>query len=213
MMRSASRIAGVLLPVLMACADTAANQEPTHAPVPAPPAETAVAGSEDSAYRLLAARRTSTLELELNAAAEAGFRIVTVTWGEAPILVTHPGDRNETMILLERADRSQRYSYRVIAAAREDNLEAALNEAGAEGFHVRAVARRVIILERDEAAAAVPIEYRVVTTTRVSTLEAEIAAAAGAGYAPVGIRPPYPIEGLVAILSRTRSDMTPATTR
>lgn len=209
-MRSVSRIGGLLLPVLMACADAAAAQEPTDAPAHALPAETAAPGSGGPAYRFLAARRAPTLERELNAAAEAGFRVVTVTWGEEGI-VPFPGDRNETMVLLEGQDGPQRFSYRVMYATTEKTLETALNEAGAEGFLVRAVARRVVVLERGEAEEAVPIEYRVVTTTRISTLEAEIAAAAGAGYAPVGIRPPFAIEGLVAILSRPRSDTTPAT--
>ncbi len=210
-MRSVSRTGGLLLPVLMACADAAAVQEPTDAYARASSAETAPPpGSEGPAYRFLAARRASTLERELNAAAEAGFRVVTVTWGQDGI-VPFPGDRNETMVLLEGQDGPQRFRYRVMYATTEKTLEAALNKAGTEGFLVRAVARRAIILERGEAEEAVPIEYRVVTTTRISTLEAEIAAAAGAGYAPVGIRPPFAIEGLVAILSRPRSDTTPAT--
>lgn len=84
---------------------------------------------------------------------------------------------------------------------RESQIEARLNEAGEAGYRVREVGTSVI-MERDEAADPVATDYRVVTTTRVGTLEAEMAAAGRDGYRPVGLAPPASIEGLVAILSR-----------
>lgn len=161
---------------------------------------------DGSPYKVLATRRASTLERELNAAAAVGYRLQTLTWSSGGTLwgvIPIPGDRKEMMAILARTAQPARLSYRVVAATdeRESTLEARLNEAGEAGFRVREVGTS-IILERDEAADPVATEFRVVTTTRVGTLEAEIAAAGRDGYRPVGLTPPFMIEGLVAILAR-----------
>ena len=173
----------------------------------APVEQTSEADADDgSVYKVLATRRASTLERELNAAAAVGYRLQTLTWrvgGGAWGFLPIPGDRREMMAIVARTARPGRFSYRVVAARdeAESKLEARLNEAGEAGFRVREIGTSVI-LERDEAADPVATEFRVVTTSRIATLEAEIAAAGRDGYRPVGLTPPAPIEGLVAILSR-----------
>ena len=160
----------------------------------------------DGSYKVLATRRASTLERELNAAAAVGYRLQTLTWrvgGSLWGIVPLPGDRREMMAIVARTAQPARFSYRVVPARdeTESKLEARLNEAGEAGFRVREVGTSVI-LERDEAADPVAREFRVVTTSRLRTLETEIAAAGRDGYRPVGLTPPSAIEGLVAILSR-----------
>ena len=172
----------------------------------APGAHTSEADADDRSFKVLATRRASTLERELNAAAAVGYRLQTLTWrvgGLAWGVLPIPGDRREMMAIVARTAQPARFSYRVVAATdeAESKLEARLNEAGEAGFRVREVGTSVI-LERDEAADPVATEFRVVTTTRIGTLEAEIAAAGRDGYRPVGLIPPSAIEGLVAILSR-----------
>ena len=170
-------------------------------------AHTAAADADDrSVYKVLATRRASTLERELNEAAAVGYRLQTLTWRVGGMLwgvVPLPGDRREMVAILTRTAQPRRFSYRVVAVTdeRESQIEARLNEAGEAGYRVREVGTSVI-LERDEAADPVATDYRVVTTTRVGTLEAEMAAAGRDGYRPVGLAPPASIEGLVAILSR-----------
>ena len=167
-----------------------------------PSADAAGADGDDRSYKVLATRRASTLERELNAAAAAGYRLETLTWRVGGILPL-PGDRREMMAIVARNARPARFSYRVVPARdeAESKIEARLNEAGEAGYRVREVGTSVI-LERDEAADPVATEFRVVTTSRIDTLEAEIAAAGHDGYRPVGLLPPAAIEGLVAILSR-----------
>ena len=174
----------------------------------APGAHTAEADAGDrSVYKVLATRRASTLERELNAAAAVGYRFQTLTWpvggGGVFAAIPLPGDRREMMAIVARTAQPARFSYRVVAARGEleSALEARLNQVGEAGYRVREVGTSVI-LERDEAADPVATEFRVVTTSRISTLEAEIAAAGRDGYRPVGLTPPAAIEGLVAILAR-----------
>jgi hypothetical protein len=186
-----------------------AKQETGAAPPGQPTVEEA-SNPDDVAYRVLATRRASTLEHELNEAALSGYRFLAATWGAPSGLVPFPGDCNETMVLVGREGAPEGFSYRVVPAGNEAPLEAELNEAGAQGFRVRAVARRMIILERHQTVVGA-LQYRVVTTTRVATLEAEIAEAVKAGYEVAGMRPPYMVEGLVAILSRPRGVPAPTT--
>ena len=173
----------------------------------APGARTSEAVADDgSVYKVLATRRASTLERELNAAAAVGYRFQTLTWrvgGGGVFGIPLPGDRREMMAIVARTAQPGRFSYRVVAARDETEsaLEARLNQVGEAGYRVREVGTSVI-LERDEAADPAATEFRVVTTSRISTLEAEIAAAGRDGYRPVGLAPPAPIEGLVAILAR-----------
>ena len=159
-----------------------------------------------SEYKVLATRRASTLERELNAAAAVGYRFEALTWRVGGTLwgvVPIPGDRKEMMAIVARIARPGRFSYRVVAVwdEAESRIEAGLNAAGEAGYRVREVGTSVI-LERDEAADPIATDFRVVTTTRVGTLEAEMAAAGRDGYRPVGLAPPGMIEGLVAVLSR-----------
>ena len=171
-------------------------------PAALPSAEAAGADADDRSYKVLATRRASTLERELNAAAADGYRLQTLTWRVGRV-VPLPGDRREMMAIVARTGQAARFSYRVVAARdeAESKIEARLNEVGEAGYRVREVGTSVI-LERDEAVDPVSTEYRVVTTSRIETLEAEIAAAGHDGYRPVGLLPPAAIEGLVAILSR-----------
>ena len=173
------------------------------AALPSADAAGADADADDRSYKVLATRRASTLERELNAAAAAGYRLETLTWRVGGLL-PFPGDRREMMAIVARSAQPARFSYRVVAARdeAESKIEARLNEVGQAGYRVREVGTSVI-LERDEAADPVAREFRVVTTSRIDTLEAEIAAAGHDGYRPVGLLPPGgAIEGLVAILSR-----------
>ena len=157
---------------------------------------------DNLSYRVLATRRAATLERELNEAAEGGFRLHEFTWRDCDYgdLPPFPGDRCELMVVVVRDARAGRYRYRVLRRSREASLESALNEAAEAGFRTRALGQ-AIILERDDAGAR-PEQYLVVTTSKISTLEAEIAAALHDGYAMVGMLPPAPVEGLVAVLSR-----------
>ena len=123
----------------------------------APGAHTTEADADDrSVYKVLATRRASTLERELNAAAAVGYRLQTLTWrvgGGAWGFLPLPGDRREMMAIVACTARPARFSYRVVAARdeAESELEARLNEAGEAGYRVREVGTSVI-LERDEAA-------------------------------------------------------------
>jgi hypothetical protein len=83
-------------------------------------------------YRLLATNKTSTMQKELQEAADAGFQYVGQTVFESAF----GGD--EVVCILERdpSATATRYEYKLLATNRTSTLEKELKEAGAAGFAV-----------------------------------------------------------------------------
>lgn len=138
-------------------------------------------------YRVLATTRTSTMQKEMSAAAAEGYRFVDVMGGETAF------GGNEVVTLMQRsASGTARYEYRLLAASRTSTMQTELQEAANAGFDF--VGQTVfeslfggkevtIILERDTSAPAVARhEYRLVATSRTSTLQKELDQLGQAGY-------------------------------
>ena len=142
-------------------------------------------------HRVLATRRTSTMENELNEAAEAGFRFQAVMGGETAF------GGNEVVVVVSRAATTRgRYSYKLLATRKTSTMQKELQEAADQGFHYRGQTvfstrfggkEVVAILERDKDAEPESFEYKLFATTRTSTLQKELQAAGSAGYELVGM--------------------------
>ena len=142
-------------------------------------------------HRVLATRRTSTMENELNEAAEAGFRFQAVMGGETAF------GGNEVVVVVSRGAATRgRYAYKLLATQKTSTMQKELQEAADQGFHYRGQTvfstrfggkEVVAILERDKDAEPESFEYRLFATTRTSTLEKELRAAGRAGYELVGM--------------------------
>jgi hypothetical protein len=159
-------------------------------------------------FRVLATTRTSTLEKELNEAAEAGYRFSTAMGGETAI-----GGKEVVAVVSRTGAPGGRYSYKLLATNRTSTMERELREAADAGFEYRAQTifnslmggqEIVVILERDKDSAE-RNDYRLVATSRTSTLEKELGQAGEAGYTIVGMTVAKTAIGgneVVAILKR-----------
>jgi hypothetical protein len=143
-------------------------------------------------YRVLATTRTSTMEKEMNAAADAGFRFRHAMGGE-----TGAGGK-EVVAVMERAGGpGPRYQYRLLATNRTSTMQREMQEASEAGFDFvgqtvfeSAFGGREVacILERVADNRARPqYLYRLLATTRTSTMEKELQAAAAEGFEVVGL--------------------------
>jgi hypothetical protein len=141
-------------------------------------------------YRVLATSKTSTMEKELNGAAEAGFRFQSVMGGDTAF----GGD--EVVIVMTKDPARGRYAYRLLATARTSTMQRELQQAAEAGYHYRGQTvfstafggdEVVVILERDQDAPLQAFEYRLVATSRTSTLQKELAEVGAAGYEVVGM--------------------------
>jgi hypothetical protein len=159
--------------------------------------------------RVLATNRTSTLEKELNQAAEAGFRFMAVMGGETV------GGNEVVAVMTRTGPGAGRYLYKLLATSRTSTMEKELREAAEAGFEYRGQTvfetvfggqEVIVILERDKDTTE-RSDYRLLATTRTSTLEKELLDAGAAGYAIVGMTVAKTAIGgkeLVAIVKRSR---------
>ena len=143
-------------------------------------------------YRVLATSKTSTLEKELNEAAEAGFRFSFVMGGETAI----GGSEGVAVVTKTKTGQGGRYAYKLLATSKTSTMQKELQEASDAGFEYRDQTvfkstfggqEVVCILERDKEAATRRYDYKLLATSKTSTLEKELREAGQAGYEVLGM--------------------------
>ncbi len=196
-MRRPFRSTNVLLSVTIACVFAAA-------------ALAQIAPAVD--HRVLATSKTSTMEKELNEAAEAGFRFQAVMGGESAF------GGKEVVVIMSRAEKKAagRFGYRLLATSKTSTMQKELQDAADAGYAYKGQTifqsafggdEVVVILERDKDAVNRPLEYKLLATSKTSTLEKEVQQAGAVGYEVVGMTLSKTALGgkeLVAILKRSR---------
>jgi len=163
-------------------------------------------------YRVLATSKTSTMEKELNAAAEAGFRFQAVMGGDTAI-----GGSEVVAVVSRGAEPMGRFAYKLLATSKTSTMEKELQQAADAGFEYRAQTvfkstfggeEVVCILERDKETGAERSQYKLIATSRTSTLQKELLEAGSIGYQVVGMTVGKTAMGgneVVAILRRPRT--------
>ena len=165
-------------------------------------------------HRVLATTKTSTMEKELNEAAEAGFRFQAVMGGESAF------GGKEVVVIMSRLERKSagRFGYRLLATSKTSTMEKELQDAADAGYMYKGQTifqstfggdEVVVILERDKDAVNPASEYKLLATSKTSTLEKEVQQAGAVGYEVVGMTLAKTAIGgkeLVAILRRSRAN-------
>lgn len=149
---------------------------------------TPVFAQETVGYQVLATTKTSTMQKEMDAAAAAGYRFVSVMGGE-----TSFGGKEVVAVMQKASDATaDRYQYRLLATTKTSTMQKELQAAADAGFQF--VGQTVfeslfggkevaVILERDTQAVSPPrYEYLLVATKRTGTLQKELDEAGQRGY-------------------------------
>lgn len=160
-------------------------------------------------YRVLATNKTSTMQKEMQEAAEAGFRFGDVMGGDTAF------GGSEVVIVMHRDGSPGRFNYRLLATNKTSSMQKEIQEAGDAGFEYRGQTvfkstfggkEVVAILERTiDAKNTVRYEYRLLATKKTSTMQKELAEAGDQGYEFVGMTVAKTLVGgdeVVAILRR-----------
>ncbi len=143
------------------------------------------------AYKLLATNKTSTMQKEMNEAAAGGFRFGGVMGGDTAI-----GGKEVVAIMTRLPEAGRRYEYRLLATTKTSTMQKEMQAAGDAGFEYRNQMvfesmfggdEVVVILERDREALIQPFEYRLLATSKTSTMQKELAQAGDSGYEFVGL--------------------------
>jgi len=145
-------------------------------------------------YRLLATNRTSTMTKELNEAAAAGFRFEGAMGGES----AYGGA--EVVAIMSRnknAEPRARYEYKLLATNKTSTMQKELQDAGDLGFEYREQTvfntaygggnEVVVILERDRDAPIKKWEYKLLATSKTSTMQKELQEEGSGGFQFVGV--------------------------
>jgi hypothetical protein len=160
-------------------------------------------------YRVLATQKTSTMQKEMNDAAEAGYRFGGVMGGETSF------GGAEVVVVMSRGNERGRYHYRLLATNKTSTMQRELQEAGDAGYEYRGQTvfkstfggkEVVVILERNgDADRNDRYEYRLLATKKTGTLQKELGGAGEDGFEFVGLTVAETLVGgneVVAILRR-----------
>lgn len=165
-------------------------------------------------YRLLATNKTSTMQKEMNQAADAGFRFSGVMGGETSF------GGSEAVVIMHKdpaSESRERFQYKLLATNKTSTMQKELQEAGDAGFEYKGQTvfsstfggkEVVVILEKDRESAATQWEYKLLATSRTSTMQKELSEAGAQGFAFVGVTVAETALGgkeVVSILRRSRA--------
>ena len=143
--------------------------------------------TENLQYKLLATTRTSTMQKEINETAAQGYRII----------VGAPTSGSEMALFLAKEGTvAQPYQYKLLATTRTGTMQKELNEAAEGGYRLipsTMIAKAgflsaeiVMVLEKSPNSTQ-RYEYKLLATSRTSTLQKEVTEAKNEGYLIVGM--------------------------
>jgi hypothetical protein len=152
-----------------------------------------VASAQTVDYRVLATNKTSTMQKELNEAAEAGFQFGGVMGGET----SFGGSEVVTIMYRKPSEEKGRFTYKLLATTKTSTMQKELQAAGNEGYEYKGQTvypstfggkEVVTILELDRSLKVRPkYEYKLLATNKTSTMQKELQAAGAEGFEFVGV--------------------------
>jgi len=127
-------------------------------------------------YRVLATAKTSTMAKEMNDVGALGYKFVAVMGGQTAI-----GGKEVVVLMQKGGDVTGTYRYHLLATSRTSTMQKEMTDAAADGYDY--VGQTVFesafggeeivsIVERGEASASAFI-YKLIATTKTSTLQKE----------------------------------------
>ena len=144
-------------------------------------------------YKLIATNKTSTSQKEMNEAAAAGFRFGGVMGGET----SFGGSEVVTIMYRMPSDEKGRFTYKLLATNKTSTMQKDLQAAGNEGFEYKGQSvyqstfggkEVVVILELDRTKKDRPEwDYKLLATSKTSTMQKELTAAGAEGFEFVGV--------------------------
>ena len=150
-----------------------------------------VAAQNRIEYRVLSTTKTSTMQKEMQEAADAGFRFADVMGGSTAM------GGSEVVVIMTKEGQAGTYEYRLLATNKTSTMQKELQEAGDAGFEYKGQTafksafggkEVVTILERAKDVKAPPrYEYRLLATSKTSTMQKELGEAGDQGFEFVGV--------------------------
>ncbi len=144
-------------------------------------------------YKVLATKKTSTMQKEMQQASDAGYRFEGVSGGGTAF------GGSEVLVIMSKnvdTDASERFQYKLLATSKTSTMQKELQEAANNGFEYKGQVvfktfiggdEVVVIMEKDTKAELKKFEYKLFATNKTSTMQKEINEGGAAGYSYVGV--------------------------
>lgn len=141
-------------------------------------------------YKILATSKTSTMEKEMNAAAEAGYAFAAVMGGETAF------GGSEAVVVMQKNPKPSAVLYKLLATNKTGTMQKEMRAAADLGFHYVGQtvfsttfggSEVVMIMERDKDNPKPTEDYLLVATSKTSTLEKELNEAGTGAYQVIGM--------------------------
>ncbi len=144
-------------------------------------------------YRVLATNKTSTMEKEMNEAADAGFRFSAAMGGETAF-----GGKEAVVVMIKdpAINAEKRSIYKLLATSKTGTMQKEMQQLAEEGFEYRGQTvfkttfggeEVCVIMERDTAQTSRRMEYKLLATSKTSTMQKELQEAGSTGFRLVGL--------------------------
>ena len=141
-------------------------------------------------YRVLATSKTSTMKKEMNAAGADGYKFVAVMGGETA------GGGSEVVVLMQKGgDVSGKFRYQLLATNRTGTMQKEMSAAAADGydyvgqtvFESAFGGEEVVSIVERGAQTESDFIYKLIATSKTSTLQKEMAQVGRDGYQALGM--------------------------
>ena len=141
-------------------------------------------------YRVLATSKTSTMEKEMNEAGAEGFKFVSVMGGETAI-----GGKEVVVLMQKGGDVAGKYRYKLLATSRTGTMQKEMTSAALDGydyvgqtvFESLFGGEEVVSIVERGASAESDYVYKLIATSKTSTLQREMAEAGRDGFQALGM--------------------------
>lgn len=151
----------------------------------------AAGAAERNDFRVLATSKTSTMEKEMNQAAEEGYVFSATMGGD-----TATAGSEVVTVMTKNAASGGKRTYKLLATSKTSTMQKEMDQLGAEGYEYRGQTvfastfggrEVVVIMEKDASKSGVSFQYRLLATTKTSTMQKELKESGEAGFALVGL--------------------------
>lgn len=143
-------------------------------------------------YRILATSKTSTMDKEINEAAADGYRFAKAMGGK-----TAAGGQEVVVAMAKEAGGAGRsgYRYKLLATSKTSTMQKEMQNLADEGyeyvdqtvFQTAFGGREVVVIMEADPAQKERSNYRLLATTKTSTMQKELQAAGAQGFVLLGL--------------------------
>lgn len=143
-------------------------------------------------YRILATSKTSTMDKEINEAAADGYRFAKAMGGK-----TAAGGQEVVVAMVKEAAATGRsgFRYKLLATSKTSTMQKEMQNLADEGyeyvdqtvFQTAFGGREVVVIMEADPAQKGRSNYRLLATTKTSTMQKELQAAGSQGYVLLGL--------------------------